>query len=64
MSEDFFKLTTKLAGGILQKFANYQINHRGFFILRKISLYECNKGNNVYFVPSEQEAIDKLSKEL
>ncbi|QYF85551.1 DUF4180 domain-containing protein [Brevibacterium sp. PAMC21349] len=27
-------------------------------------IYECNKGNNVYFVPSEQEAIDNLSKAL
>ncbi|WP_412760822.1 DUF4180 domain-containing protein [Peribacillus frigoritolerans] len=27
-------------------------------------IYECNKGNNVFFFPSEQEAIDNLSKAL
>ncbi|MDM5284537.1 DUF4180 domain-containing protein [Peribacillus frigoritolerans] len=71
ISEDFFKLSTKLAGEILQKFANYHIK---FAIIVDFSsntskplkdfIYECNKGNNVFFVPSEQEAIDNLSKAL
>lgn len=71
ISEDFFKLSTKLAGDILQKFANYHIK---FAIIGDFSsytskplkdfIYECNKGNNVFFVPSEQEAIDNLSKAL
>lgn len=68
ISEDFFKLSTKLAGEILQKFAKYQIK---FAIIGDFSsytskplkdfIYECNKGNNVFFVSSEIEAIDKLS---
>lgn len=71
ISEDFFKLSTRLAGEILQKFANYQIK---FAIIGDFSsynskplkdfIYECNKGNNVFFVSSEQEAIDKLSNAI
>ncbi|MFA1710724.1 DUF4180 domain-containing protein [Peribacillus frigoritolerans] len=71
ISEDFFKLSTELAGKILQKFSNYHIK---FAIIGDFSsytskplkdfIYECNKGNNVFFVPSEQEAIDNLSKAL
>lgn len=69
ISEDFFNLSTKLAGAVLQKFVNYNIK---FAIIGDFSsytskalkdfMYECNKGNNVFFVSSEQEAIDKLSK--
>ncbi|KQL33745.1 cytoplasmic protein [Bacillus sp. FJAT-25509] len=68
ISEDFFNLSTKLAGAVLQKFVNYNIK---FAIIGDFSsytskalkdfIYECNKGNNVFFVSSEQEAIDKLS---
>ncbi|WP_129688374.1 DUF4180 domain-containing protein [Gottfriedia acidiceleris] len=69
ISEDFFNLSTKLAGAVLQKFVNYNIK---FAIIGDFSrytskalndfIYECNKGNNVFFVSSEQEAIDSLSK--
>jgi hypothetical protein len=69
ISEDFFNLSTKLAGAVLQKFINYNIK---FAIIGDFSrytskalkdfIYECNKGNNVFFVSSEQEAIDRLSK--
>ncbi|MBR8644044.1 DUF4180 domain-containing protein [[Brevibacterium] frigoritolerans] len=55
---------------MLRKFANFHIE---FAIIGDFSsytskplkdfIYECNKGNNV-FVPSEQEAIDNLSKAL
>ncbi|MFB7141461.1 DUF4180 domain-containing protein [Gottfriedia sp. NPDC056225] len=69
ISEDFFNLSTKLAGAMLQKFVNYNMK---FAIIGDFSgytskalkdfIYECNKGNNVFFVSTEQEAIDKLSK--
>jgi len=69
ISEDFFNLSTKLAGTILQKFVNYNIK---FAIIGDFSgytskplkdfIYECNKGNHVFFVSSEQEAINTLSK--
>ncbi len=68
ISEDFFNLSTKLAGNILQKFVNYHIK---FAIVGDFSgysskalkdfIYECNKGNHIFFVPTEQEAIEKLS---
>lgn len=68
ISEDFFNLRTRLAGEILQKFMNYQMK---FAIIGDFSsytskalkdfIYECNKGNSIFFVFSEQEAIDKLS---
>ncbi|WP_147534566.1 DUF4180 domain-containing protein [Bacillus marasmi] len=71
ISEDFFNLSTKLAGAILQKFANYNIK---FAIIGDFStytskplkdfIYECNKGNSIFFVSSETEAIDKLSKAI
>ncbi|CDQ41157.1 MULTISPECIES: DUF4180 domain-containing protein [Virgibacillus] len=71
ISEDFFKLRTRLAGAILQKVATYHIK---FAIIGDFSshtskslkdfIYECNKGNNVFFVSSEQEAIDKLSNAI
>ncbi|MFS0673584.1 DUF4180 domain-containing protein [Ornithinibacillus sp. 179-J 7C1 HS] len=68
ISEDFFKLSTGIAGEILQKFINYNIK---FAIIGDFSsytskplkdfIYECNQGNHIFFVSSEQEAIDKLS---
>jgi len=69
ISENFFNLSTKLAGAVLQKFVNYNLK---FAIIGDFSsytskafkdfIYESNKGNNVFFVSSEQEAIDRLSK--
>ncbi|UPM55588.1 DUF4180 domain-containing protein [Gottfriedia acidiceleris] len=69
ISEKFFNLSTKLAGAVLQKFVNYNIK---FAIIGDFSsytskalkdfIYECNKGNNVFFISSEQEAIDRLAK--
>lgn len=71
ISEDFFKLSTRLAGKILQKFINYDIK---FAIVGDFSsytskplkdfIYECNNGNDIFFVSSEQEAILKLSKAI
>ena len=68
ISEDFFNLSTKLAGNILQKFVNYHIKLAiiGDFSVYsskalKDFIYECNKGNHIFFVPTEQEAIEKLS---
>lgn len=67
--EDFFDLKTKLAGEILQKFTTYQMKLAiigDFSVYPSKSLkdfiYECNKGNHIYFIDNEQEAIDKLTK--
>jgi hypothetical protein len=66
--EDFFRLSSGIAGEILQKFTNYamKIALVGDFSnytskpLRDF-IYECNHGNAVFFVPDEQTAIDKIT---
>ena len=66
--EDFFKLSTGIAGEILQKFVNYsmKIAIMGDFSEYtskplKDFIYECNRGNAVFFVPDEKTAISKLT---
>ncbi|WP_099224059.1 DUF4180 domain-containing protein [Listeria costaricensis] len=66
-SEDFFSLRTGLAGEILQKFSNYQIK---FAIIGDFSgytskalhdfIYECNNGQQIFFVSTKEQAIQKL----
>jgi len=67
ITEDFFLLRTCLAGDILQKFVNYHIkftkigdfsNYQSKSL--KDFIYECNHGKDVFFVGSEEEAIEKL----
>lgn len=68
ISESFFDLKTRLAGEILQKFINYRVK---VAIIGDFSgyssqsfqdfIYECNKGNDIFFLPTEQQAIEKLS---
>ncbi len=68
VTEDFFKLSTGLAGDIVQKFVNYNIQ---FAIIGDFSgyiskplhdyIYECNQGNHLNFVATEEEAITRLS---
>lgn len=67
--EDFFILSTGIAGEILQKFVNYQIK---FAIIGDYSkytskplkdlIYESNKGNDIFFVATEDEAVKMLEK--
>lgn len=65
--EDFFRLRTGLAGEILQKFTNYHfvVAIFGDFTsyesksLRDL-MYECNQGQQVFFTPDRQSAIDRL----
>ncbi len=66
--EDFFKLSTCIAGEILQKFINY---HTRLAIVGDYShytskplhdfIYESNMGNHFYFVSSIEEAVEKLA---
>ena len=68
ISEDFFILSTGLAGEVLQKFINYggRIAIYGDFSrytskpLRDF-IYESNKGKDVFFVATEAEAVAKLA---
>lgn len=68
LSENFFDLKTRLAGEILQKFINYRVKVAmigDFFAYSSQSLkdfiYECNDGNDIFFLSTEQQAIEKLS---
>lgn len=66
--EEFFDLKTRLAGEVLQKFINYHIKIAivgDFSVYSSKSLkdfiYESNKGKDIFFLPSEKHAIEKLS---
>ena len=69
ISEDFFDLKTRLAGEILQKFVNYRmkIAITGDFSVYsskalKDFIYESNNGRDIFFLPDEDQAIERLSK--
>lgn len=66
--EDFFHLSTKLAGEILQKFINYRakiaiIGDFSMYTSRSLRdfIYESNKGRDIFFLPDEKMAIERLS---
>lgn len=65
--EDFFILSTGLAGEILQKYVNYggRIAIYGDYFHYtskplKDFIYESNHGKDVFFVQTREEAIDML----
>ncbi len=67
--EDFFILSTGLAGEILQKYTNYggRVAIYGDYTRYtskplKDFIYESNKGKNVFFVSTKDEAIDMLTR--
>jgi hypothetical protein len=67
--EEFFKLSTGIAGEVAQKFVNY-----GFHVVivgdfsgytskpLRDYIYECNKGRHINFAATEAEAIERLSR--
>lgn len=66
--EDFFDLKTKLAGEILQKFINYHVKIAivGDFSSYtskslKDFIYESNNGKDIFFLPDEKQAVERLS---
>ena len=67
--EDFFILSTGLAGEILQKYINYggriaiygDYSHYTSKPLHDF-IYESNKGKDVFFVGTQEEAIDRLTQ--
>ena len=66
---DFFLRSTGLAGEVLQKYANYAGKIAicgGFFRCTSKPLHdfilESNQGRDVFFVPTLQEAIDRLKR--
>lgn len=67
VDEDFFRLSSGIAGEILQKFVTYQFrlaicgDYSGYTSKPlKDFIYECNNGRHIYFVPTVEEAIKKL----
>ena len=69
LSHSFFDLKTRLAGEILQKFINYRVKvaiFGDFSVYTSQSLkdfiYECNNGNDIFYLSNEQQAIEKLIK--
>ena len=69
ITEDFFILSTGLAGEILQKYVNYggRIAIYGDYSRYtskplKDFIYESNKGKDVFFVSSREEALAMLTR--
>ena len=68
IAEEFFKLSTGVAGEVAQKIVNYGYKFAiigDFFGYTSKPLqdyiFECNKGGHLCFVSDENEAIKKLS---
>jgi rifampin ADP-ribosylating transferase len=67
VSEDFFKLSTGLAGDVVQKFVNYRcrlviIGDFSGYTSKPLHdyIYESNNGMTLNFVTDEQEAVRRL----
>lgn len=67
--EDFFILSTRIAGDILQKFINYKfklaiVGDFSVYTSKPLQdfIYESNNGRDIFFVSSEKEAIDMLGR--
>jgi hypothetical protein len=68
IDEKFFDLSSGLAGEVMQKFINYRVkvaivgdfSHYTSKSLKDF-IFECNQGRVVFFLPSEQDAIERLS---
>ncbi|MCI8689899.1 MAG: DUF4180 domain-containing protein [Oscillibacter sp.] len=66
--EDFFILSTGIAGEILQKFINYHIKAAIYGDYSRYTskplkdfIYESNNGKDFFFVSTKEEAAEKLS---
>ncbi len=65
--EDFFDLSSHLAGEIVQKYVNYGmklaiIGDFSAYTSKALKdyIYECNKGKDIFFVANEEEAISRI----
>jgi len=69
IDEPFFRLSTGLAGEVLQKFVNYQMrlatvgDFSGYTSkpLRDF-IHESNKGRHFFFAATREEALERLSQ--
>ena len=69
IADEFFVLSSGMAGEILQKFINYHIkiaiygDYSGYTSKPlKDFIYESNKGKDVFFVSTLDEAVDMLTR--
>lgn len=67
--EDFFILSTGLAGEVLQKFINYRVKAAVCGDYSRYTskplrdfIYESNNGHDFFFVATKEEAIQRLAK--
>ncbi|PYG87002.1 uncharacterized protein DUF4180 [Ruminiclostridium sufflavum DSM 19573] len=67
IADEFFALSTGIAGEILQKFINYRkkvaiVGDYSKYTSKPLKdfIFESNKGNSIYFLPSIDEAVLKL----
>ena len=65
--EDFFVLSTGIAGEILQKFANYRLklaiygDYSGYKSKALHDfIYESNNGSGIFFTTTAEEAVERL----
>ena len=69
ITEDFFILSSGLAGEVLQKYINYggkiaiygDFSHYTSKPLKDF-IFESNKGKDVFFVATKEEAVQKLTE--
>lgn len=69
LAEDFFRLSTGLAGEILQKFINYHVKAAVYGDFSQYDskalkdfIYESNHGKDFFFTATKDEAIQKLTE--
>ena len=69
ITDDFFILSTGIAGEIFQKFTNYHIKTAIWGDYSQYTnkplkdfIYESNKGKNFFFTKTKEEAIERLTK--
>jgi len=67
--EEFFILSTGVAGEILQKFINYRVKAAIYGDYSRYTskplkdfIYESNQGKDFFFVATKEEAIQKLTQ--
>lgn len=68
ITEDFFVLSRGLAGEVLQKFINYQAKIAIFGDFSQYTskplkdfIYASNKGQDIFFVSTKTEAVERLA---
>ncbi|RKJ40283.1 DUF4180 domain-containing protein [Acutalibacter sp. 1XD8-33] len=71
VAEEFFILSSGMAGEILQKYVNYQIKLAVFLGGSRYTskplhdfIYESNQGRDFFFVETEEEAVRRLTEAI